>query len=449
WRFGTVIAVVAAVWPLYFLARGLLGRRVAFVALGFYAASPLLLAYERTGYLYALSILPVVTGAALTDAAARRDSRLYAFLAGAASGAGYMLYPSAQFGVVLCALILVAFVAGRLMRGAPALRLSLSFVSAVILSMAPALVYGLVREPAAFIDRAFQSSMVNVAFAETVVGRDELLARASFITTRDSQLFFEPAFYAGYALRGWLRTAIGLHRSDLVSEHYVVGPLAGPLTLLYLLGLGWCLARARRPGYAIWPIWWFAGTFLLSAIASFPPHTSDLLPIVPALAVLAAVGLVGALDSLAQIVGHARQAGAVLIASTLAVGALGLRAYFVEMPQRYPPSLEMRMFWSALDLPRGSTIVFVRDETYAPGFQPWGMQNFNTAAGWQMIEPAALSSFDFRSACAIDCRVFYTSAHAGATETRLRETVGPGAVTAYVNEAGEAIGYAFDPAGKP
>ena len=64
-------------------------------------------------------------------------------------------------------------------------------------------------------------------------------------------------------------------------------------------------------------------------------------------------------------------------------------------------------------------------------------------------EPAALRSFDFRSACAIDCRVFYTSAYGGATETRLRETVGPGAVTAYVNEAGDAIGYAFGPAGKP
>ena len=32
----------------------------------------------------------------------------------------------------------------------------------------------------------------------------------------------------------------------------------------------------------------------------------------------------------------------------------GLRAYFVEMPQRFPPDLGNALFWEAQGLPRGS-----------------------------------------------------------------------------------------------
>ncbi|MGH2593216.1 MAG: ArnT family glycosyltransferase, partial [Anaerolineae bacterium] len=93
WRVGSVIAVIASSAPLYFLARSLVGKRVAFVALAFFASSPVALAYGRIGYLYALSIFPVVASAAFSVAAVQRDSRFYAFLAGVTSGVGFMLYP--------------------------------------------------------------------------------------------------------------------------------------------------------------------------------------------------------------------------------------------------------------------------------------------------------------------------------------------------------------------
>jgi 4-amino-4-deoxy-L-arabinose transferase-like glycosyltransferase len=449
WRAGSVIATLASLVPLYFLARGLLGRRVAFVALAFFAASPFALAYGRTGYLYAQSIFPVAAGAALLVAAIRRDSRLFAFLAGAVGGSAFMLYHTARFSIVLGVLVLIAF--ARMMRGVSFLRLSLAYSSALVLAATPALVYSLTREPAAFADKLAENSLATVSFAETVFGRDELLARATFTATRDHDLFFEPSLYTTLALRGWALTAIGLNRAGLVNEHYVVGPLAGPIALLAVLGVGWCLARWRRPGYALWPIWLFAGTFLLSAIESFPPHASDLLPIVPALAVLTAIGLVGLIDALRGfwMAMPQRVEIGLLAAVPALLCAVGLQMYFFEMPQRYKPNLEMAMFWSAFDLPRGSTIAFVRDESYPPDFTPWGLQNFETGMTWLPIEPSALDRADVRAACTIDCRIFFTPPFADAVEARLRAVFDGGRVTAFTNEAGETIGYAYSPPGRP
>lgn len=453
WRIGPVITVVASIVPLYFLARSLLGRRVAFISIAFFASSPFALAYGRLGYLYAMSILPGVAGAALTVEAIRRDSRLYAFLAGVTSGAGFLLFPSARFAAALCALILVVFAVTKMSRPGSIARIGMretqnlaSLLSALVLTAAPALAYGLIQEPEAFRDKLFDSSLANVLYAESVFGRDELLARAAFTTTRDNQLFFEPSMYALLAARGWVLTAIGLHR-PLFNEHYVVGPLAGPLALLYVMGLGWCLARARRPGYFVWPIWLFAGTFLLSAIETFPPHVPDLLPVVPALAVLAAVGVVGGLETIRQSrpsLNRALEAGILAIAAVVVV-ALGLYAYFVEMPQRYRPNLEMAMFWSALDLPRGSTLAFVSDAAYPPDFTPWGLLNFNTGVTWLMVEPANLGQTDWDAACAVDCRIFYTPDRASTAEAGLREIFGAGSVDVYRSETGETIGFAYDP----
>ena len=451
WRFGSVIAVLASTVPLFLMARSLLGRRVAFVSVAFFGTSPFVLAYGRTGYQYALSILPVMLSAAFVVAAIRRDSRFYAFLAGVSSGAGFLLYPSSRFGIALCAAIWLTFLFTRMARDRSAVRVALALGAAWLFAASPAIAYGLSREPEAYVDKLFDSSMANVLYAESVYGRDTLLARAIFASTRDNQLFFEPSMLARLALRGWVRTWIGLHQSGLSTEHYVVGPLAGPLAIFYILGLAWCLARARRPGYLVWPIWLFAGTFLLSAIETFPPHTPDLLPAVPALAALAAVGLVGLLDALPQSwpTLSTRFATGVLVAATIALSGLSLRAYFVEMPQRYKPSLEMVMFWSALELPRGSTIVFVRDDAYPPDFVPWGLQHFNTGVAWQMIDVPGASHIDWRATCQSRCRIFYAPSIAGAIEAQAREALGAGSVTPYTNETGDLIGLAFTPAAKP
>jgi 4-amino-4-deoxy-L-arabinose transferase-like glycosyltransferase len=443
WRAASVLAVLAAMPPLYVLVRETLGRRVAFVALAFYATSPLLLAYGRIGYHYALAILPVVSAAALIVLAIRMDSRLLAFLAGVASGSGFMFYPSARFGFVLCLLFLVAFAFARMGRGAALLRLGSAFLAALFISAGPALAFGFGREPEAFVDKLAENSMANVLFAQDIFGQEELFARATLTSTRNNRLFFEPSLYVTLMLRGMTRTAIAVHRDGLVNEHYVAGALSAPVTLLYVMGAGWCLARMRRPGYAIWPIWLFAGTFVLSAIETFPPHTSDLLPVAPAWLVLAALGLVSVIDTLRGMLGvlPSRMVWGALVAATLVLSALGLRGYFLEMPQRYRPNLEMAMFWSTFDMPRGATLAFVRDDAYPSDFVPWGLRNFDTGINWVMLDAPALRDSNFGGRCAIDCRVFYTPATANDVEAALRASLSVDQIATYSNSDGQIIGY--------
>ncbi|MGH2591947.1 MAG: hypothetical protein ACRDGG_00355, partial [Anaerolineae bacterium] len=125
------------------------------------------------------------------------------------------------------------------------------------------------------------------------------------------------------------------------------------------------------------------------------------------------------------------------------------RAYLVEMPHRYTPNLEMSMLLSTFDLPRGSSVAFVRDEAYPPDFTPWGLQNFDTGIAWTMIDPEELNQVDLRPVCATDCRIFYTRPYAGPVEARLGQVFGAGTVTPYTNQAGDVVGYAYSPIGQP
>lgn len=86
-----------------------------------------------------------------------------------------------------------------------------------------------------------------------------------------------------------------------------------------------------------------------------------MLPIVPALAVLSALGLIVSLDLIARVLGGVPERVKVIGAIGLlgVLGAIGLRTYFIEMPERYRPDLENAMFWEAQVLPRNATLMLI------------------------------------------------------------------------------------------
>ncbi len=111
------------------------------------------------------------------------------------------------------------------------------------------------------------------------------------------------SIYAPLIGRGVIRTALAFHLPSIVRENYLVGSLADPFGILYLLGLAWSVTRLRRSGYAIWPVWLLLGGFLASALSAYPPRASLLLPIAPALVTLSALGLTAGVDVLANMIG--------------------------------------------------------------------------------------------------------------------------------------------------
>ena len=209
-----------------------------------------------------------------------------------------------------------------------------------------------------------------------------------------------------------MRTALAFHLPAVVRDNFLVGSLADPFGVLYLLGLAWCCARFRRSGYAIWPIWLLLGGFLTSALSTYPPRAVFMLPIVPALVTLGALGLTASVDVLAQLIGNVpeRIKSYGLIGVTLLLALLGLRAYFVEMPQHFPPDLDNAVFWEAQSVPRGTDLTLIQPEGLPDNYMPWGLQQFDLGVNYHLVKKADLPTTDWRSLCLNGCRFVYASA---------------------------------------
>ncbi len=448
WRLGSVSAALLAIVPIFFLVRATLGRRVAWLSLALYATSPYLLTYSRMGYNNAQSIAPVAVTLALTWLAIRRDSQLFAFAAGCAGGLGFYTYPAAQVGSVL-ALGWLGWTA--INRRAPA-RSIVRQVAAYALGMlwvaAPVVVYGITRQSELFAQKHFEAFLGNVGYARHYFPEEQLFSMSGPFQVGTQQWFYQPGTYLALLARGLIRTALSFHAPWLVNEHYLVGALAGPIGIFYLLGLGWCLVRLRQPGYAIWPAWLLFGALVLSTINTFPPRAAHMLPVVPALTVLGALGLALGIDVLAALAGgisgRAKSIG--LIGSVIVLGFLGLYTYYVEMPARFPPDLENAMFWQAQQMPRGSDITLIQPDDLPDDFQPWGLSEFDLGVAFHLLKPGRLDMTNLRGLCSGECRFFFKASARDAALPRLTQVFGNGSLVAYPDAGGVVQAYMFAPA---
>jgi 4-amino-4-deoxy-L-arabinose transferase-like glycosyltransferase len=321
-----VFAVWLAAILLYFQVRDTLGKRTAWIALAFYAISPWVLTYARMGYSSAQGMLPVVLALTLTWLAVRRDSRLYAFLAGGAAGLSFFTPAAARIAIVLVPLWLVWMWFTRRVGGTTIGRQLAAAVLGIVAVSAPPIVYGMAHVPEAYLGKQFESSFNNVFYARDFYPEGQLLEWYEPINAGQQQIFYNPQFYVPLIGRGVIRTALAFHLPALVRENYLVGSLADPFGILYVLGLAWSVMRWRRPGYAIWPIWLLLGGFLASALSAFPPRAfaAD----APALIALSAGLTAGAMCWRSE---RQRAERGSPLAGVADISAVGLRAYFVEM----------------------------------------------------------------------------------------------------------------------
>jgi hypothetical protein len=248
-------------------------------------------------------------------------------------------------------------------------------------------------------------------------------------------------------VRGTLRTALSFHTSAVGRDPYLIGALAEPFGLLYLIGLAWCAARFKRPGYAIWPLWLILGAFVLSAMSTYPPRAGLMLPIVPALAVLSALGLIAGIEVIARVLGgvpgRVKLIGA--IGLVMVLGVIGLRAYFVDMPDRYPPDLENAMFWHAQTLPHNATLMLITTDDLPDDYRPWGVGEFDLPVAFMRLRPDQLASDAWRVACANECAVFFKASDREAITPGLQQAFGNGSLIEYPDSDGNVSFYRFVP----
>ena len=414
WRLSSVIAVWLSAIPLYFLTRATLGKRIAWITLAFYAISPWVLTYARMGYDTAQALLPVVFSLALTWLAVRRDSRFYAFLAGGVAGLSFFTPDSARIAIVLAPLwLLWMWITHRISAGTIGRQLAAGLMGLVAVA-APPIVNGMVHAPDAYLSKQFESSFNNVFYARDFYTDDQLFEWYEPIAAGQQQIFYDPQYYVPLIGRGVIRTALALHLPALVHENFLVGSLAEPFGVLYLLGLAWSVTRLRRSSYALWPVWLLLGGFLASALSSFPPRAALLLPIAPALIVLSALGLVATADVLVGLIGSIseRIEAYGLIGVTVVLAVLGLRQYFIEVPRQYPPDLDNAVFWEAQSLRPGADIALIQPDGVPDNYMPWGLQQqFDPEVNYHLIKKADLPATDWNSLCPTsECRFVYASA---------------------------------------
>jgi 4-amino-4-deoxy-L-arabinose transferase-like glycosyltransferase len=429
--------------PLFFLARRLLGTRVAWSAVALMVSMPYFLAYARTGFNNIQPLLPVTVGLWLVIEAVRQDSRLLAYVAGVACGMASLTYMAGHIGLVLVALVwLFLFVSRRPLRRT-VVGLALYLVMGWLFAAGPFLL-GSVLSGKQMALKVTESLVGNAFYGQAIFSVTEITRLHPLWQIGQQQLFFEPRLYALLVGRGLLRTALSIVADEVVRQHYLVGPLAGPGTLFFLAGLAWALGKCRRLNVALWTMWILMCVVLLSVLNTFPPRTAHMVVVIPALAVLAAVGIWLLSDLLGGLV-RSRWADWVGIVLTVLLTVCGLRAYFVAMPQQYMPNLENVMFWRAQEMGRGSNLVFVVDEPYSSEFRVWGIDQFDLGVEYHAVPAEEVRTADFRALCGTACRVFFLPKSADDVLAQLQNQLGDGLLQTHVNREGRPIGQEFTP----
>jgi hypothetical protein len=190
-----------------------------------------------------------------------------------------------------------------------------------------------------------------------------------------------------------------------------------------------------------------AGGFLTSGLSAYPPRAALMTPVIPALVVLGALGVVSGLDVLSSLLSGLRERvmryAMVGVVTVLALA--GLRAYFEEMPQRFPPDLANAMFWQAQSLPAGSSLVLVLPDTWPADYQPWGLREFDLPVQFHALTKTNLDTADWSSLCPATCRIFFAAADRDWVVSYLAPAFGDRPLVEYRDSLGGVQAYMLAP----
>jgi len=444
WRLSSAMPVVLSVIPLFYLTRSLFGSRVAWSAAGLMVTLPFSLAFARVGNICSQSILPVTLTLWLFVEALQHRSRLLAFLAGCAGGLGFLTFTAGRVGVILVALLSICLLIHLRPLRRVLLTLVVSYVAGWVFIAAPTTVYGLLYYSEGLFFKVVEAFVGNAFYGRGFFSELELSRLYPIWNIYGQELFFEPHVYGILLARGVLRTAFGLVSGGYVTQHYVVGALAGPGAIFFVAGLGWALAHLRRVSGEVPLLWVLVCALLLSVACSFPPRDAHLVPIIPALAMVTAVGIWLLAEVLRRAIGY-RLADLFGVGITLAIMVLGLHTFFVVMPQQYKPDLENVMLWTARAMPHESSVVFVLNDPYPADWKNWWMERFGMGDRFKAVSAGDVSHIDMHALCQPECSVFFLPIDRDRLLPLLVQTLGQGKLCKHEDSGGKAIGYSYRP----
>jgi 4-amino-4-deoxy-L-arabinose transferase-like glycosyltransferase len=357
WRFASVLAGTLTVFPLYLLAREWFDRRVALMAPLFMLSSSYYLSFARMGYNNSQALFPVVLSLYFWSLGHKRNSKLYYWLAGLSAGLGFYTYPAAWLGLVAIVMMMAIMIAIRRMQIRAVLVASFVFLIAIAITAGPRLIYGASSQNAEpLYYKLAETSLISSFYGSAYYGPAELYPNGNAYLLGENQIFYAPQVYAELLTRGIVRTLAALFDPFIVTEHFIITNLTGGFlpAIGLTLGLALSLRTFKQTRSILLLSWLGTGLFFLSTIAAFPPRHTHLVAVIPAFALLSAVGFAASADTLASAV-YERwtaslidwgQKGILVLVSAVLV-FYGVREYFIVMPTRNPPLFEDIVSWVA------------------------------------------------------------------------------------------------------
>ena len=371
WRFASVLSGCLAIFPLYLLGRELFDRRVAIFASTVMIFNPYFLAFARLGYNNSQALLPVVLSAYLLILGLKRGSHFYLWLAGLAAGLGYYTYFAAWLGVVVIGILILSLSLTTRIPFRNALPLLLVPLAGWFAVSLPRAVYSL-SSPlvTSMYYKALETSFVSAFYGRVMFG-DGFMNQAPTWSPGEVEVFFGIPQYGILIMRGILRSVAALFIPLFNTGHFLTAELSGPgASFFFAIGAGIAMAGLRKIRGCLLSTWFWIGLLFLSVLSAFPPRPNHGVPLIPAMALLVALGLVAVLEEVAKripgLAAHRRRwvTGAAALGLLIMAG-MGYHAYFIGVPTHYPADFDHSASWIVRHAPASAMVVFV-DEIPTP-----------------------------------------------------------------------------------
>lgn len=443
WRFASVLVAVASLVPLYFLVRELFNRRVALLAAVLVIVCPYFLAFSRLGYNSIQCLLPVTAALLFFYLAWRRQSTFYFFLSGCAMGLGLYVFLAARIALPIVAIFCIYLLVLRKMSFSELMSGLGAAASGFLLLAVPLYVFQALEVPREWLtEKMLESAFFNSFYGRAMFSEVDFDQGVRSAMVGSQEIFFEPLLYFKLLGRGVIRTFLAFNHDGLTTQHYLTSSLAGPVAaVFFMLGLGVCIARWRQSRYLLLLIWFLAGILALSILNTFPPRWTHTLPVIPAMATMAALGIYTLVQT---VIRYAPRFASVTVGAAVllvvAIGVLGVREYFVVSQDIYKPNMENVILWSAFDLESETRLVLVDEERAAQNWMPWGLRQFETKASFEAISQQQLLTDDSLLRSPMPQMFFFYPDDEKAVMRRLQTGIpGSAVVQRYTNTAGEVI----------
>lgn len=389
WRFSSVVPSLVAIIPMYMLAREIFDRRIAFMSIFVVIFSPFFLAFSRLGYNNSQSIFPVVASLFFLHLGLQRGSKLYLFLSGVMAGLGFYTFTAAKVAVpIILAYVLYLVLAKRLRLPQASLALGVLMTGLVLLS-APVIISTNARFPGSNWEKLTETLFINRFYLEAMFPNREF---DHVVDVGQHQLVFDPDYDARLLGRAFLRTPLVLSHDNVNEQWFVHASLTGPVaSVFYVFGLATAAVGFRRNTHALVLIWFLACVFGLAIITTFPARASLMPTIIPALAILTAVGVAAVATEAHRRLTYVPAAGWLTAAASLAaIAATGGYNYFHHASVDHKPDLQFAILWEVEEQPDPPHVVVVHSDPRYDNLAAIELGQFDTGATFQRLRTPEL-----------------------------------------------------------